>query len=79
MTTSIFLYALLVIISFFVPIKLNSDSRLLLSISSCFIGAAVITAVCHSDMDKAKWIIVGLNSIGIITYYIRYRVIRNKR
>lgn len=79
MTTSIFLYILLVIISIFVPIKLNSDSRLLLSISSFFIGAAIITAIFHSDMDKAKWIIVGLNSIGIMSYYLRYRVIRRKR
>ena len=79
MTTSIFFYILLIIISIIVPIKLNSDSRLLLSISSCFIGAAIITAIFHSDMDKAKWIIVGLNSIGMMSYYLRYRVIRNKK
>jgi hypothetical protein len=65
--------------SIVVPIKLNSDSRLLLSVSSFFIGASIITAVFHSDMEKAKWIIVGLNSIGIMSYYLRYRVIRNKR
>jgi hypothetical protein len=65
--------------SIVVPIKLNSDSRFLLSVSSFFIGASIITAVFHSDMEKAKWIIVGLNSIGIMSYYLRYRAIRNKR
>lgn len=79
MIISTFCYVLLAILSAALPIKFNYDNRLLLSISSFFIGAAIITAIFHSDVEKAKWIIVGLNSIGMMSYYFRYRIIKNKR
>jgi hypothetical protein len=38
-------------------------------------GAAIITAIFHSDLDRAKWIVVGLNSIGMMSFYLRYRLL----
>ncbi|MFT6690726.1 MAG: hypothetical protein ACJAXH_001240 [Colwellia sp.] len=79
MIISVFCYVLLAILSIAVPIKLKYENNILLSASSIFMGAAIITAIFHSNVEKARWIIVGLNSIGMMAFYLRYRIIKNKR
>jgi hypothetical protein len=75
MIYSIFLYILLAILTIALPHKYQSKHRLLLSVSSFFMGTAIITAIFHSDLDRAKWIVVGLNSIGMMSFYLRYRLL----
>lgn len=76
MIISIFCYILLAILSIVIPIKLKYDNSVLLSTSSFFIGAAITTAIFHSDLEQVRWIVVGLNSIGIMAFYLRYKIIK---
>ena len=78
MTISIICYFILLILAIALPIKYKCRSRSLLTIASLFMGAAIITAIFHSDLGGAKWIIVGLNSIGMMSYYIRYRIMKSE-
>jgi hypothetical protein len=79
MNYSTLMFIIVIIASILFPIVLKTYYRFLLSIALIFIGASIVTAIFHSDMERARMIIVGLNSIGILTYYVRYRVIGNSK
>jgi hypothetical protein len=79
MNYSILMFVIVIIASILLPIVLKAKYRFLLSIALFFIGVSVVTAIFHSDMERARMIIVGLNSIGILTYYGRYRMILKSR
>ena len=72
-------YILLAIVTVLVPIKLKCQHRFLLSISCFLMGASVITAIYHSNYENGKWIVVGLNSVGIMVFYLRYKLLASKQ
>ena len=75
-SASILVYIILVLACLALTILSDKKHKMLLAISSIFMGCAIVTAMFHSDIENARFLIVGLNSIGIMTFYFRHRFIR---
>jgi hypothetical protein len=75
MINNLFLYILLAIITVAVPIKYNCQHRFLLSFACFFMGSAILTAILHSNLDNGKWVVIGLNSVGMMIYYFRFKAL----
>ena len=76
MISSIFLYVIVAISSYILPVRYNSPYPKLVTIFYAFNGAAIITAFFHSDHEYGTWMVVGLGLVGNMAYHYRYKLLK---